>query len=33
VPVTEEILEDVSAMDSYLRAKAPQKIAFKVTRP
>lgn len=30
VPVTEELLEDSSAMDAYLRRKAPEKIAFKV---
>lgn len=30
VPVTEELLEDSSAMDTYLRRKAPLKIAFKV---
>lgn len=31
VPMTEELMEDASAMDAYLRRKAPQKIAFKVT--
>jgi HK97 family phage major capsid protein len=30
VPLTEEILEDSSAMDGYLRRKAPDKINFKV---
>ncbi len=30
VPLTEEILEDASAMDSYLRRKAPDKINFKI---
>jgi HK97 family phage major capsid protein len=30
VPLTEEIMEDVAAMDSYLRKKAPQKILFKI---
>lgn len=30
VPMTEEILEDSSAMDAYLRRKAPEKIAFKI---
>jgi HK97 family phage major capsid protein len=30
VPMTDELLEDASAMDSYLRRKAPEKIAFKV---
>jgi HK97 family phage major capsid protein len=30
VPLTEELLEDASAMDSYLRRKAPEKIAFKL---
>lgn len=30
VPVSEELLEDAPAMDSYLRAKAPAKMAFKV---
>ena len=31
VPVTEELLEDAPGMDSYLRRKAPEKIAFKVS--
>lgn len=31
VPVTEELLEDAPGMDSYLRRKAPAKIAFKVS--
>jgi HK97 family phage major capsid protein len=31
VPVTEELLEDAPGMDSYLRKKAPEKIAFKVS--
>lgn len=31
VPVTSELLEDASAMDSYLRRKAPEKMDFKVT--
>ena len=30
VPMTEELLDDANAMDSYLRRKAPQKIAFKI---
>lgn len=30
VPMTEELLDDASAMDSYLRRKAPEKIAFKL---
>lgn len=30
VPMTDELLEDAPAMDSYLRRKAPEKIAFKV---
>lgn len=30
VGVTEELLEDASAMDSYLRKKAPEKIDFKI---
>lgn len=30
VPVTEELMEDASAIDSYLRKKAPQKILFKI---
>ncbi len=30
VPMTDELLEDASAMDAYLRRKAPEKIAFKV---
>jgi len=30
VPLTEEILEDAAAMDSYLRKKAPQKILYKI---
>ncbi len=30
VPMTDELLEDASAMDSYLRRKAPEKIAFKL---
>jgi HK97 family phage major capsid protein len=30
VPMTDELLEDASALDSYLRRKAPEKIAFKV---
>lgn len=30
VPVTEELMEDASAMDAYLRRKAPEKISFKV---
>lgn len=30
VPVTEELLEDASGLDSYLRKKAPEKIGFKV---
>jgi HK97 family phage major capsid protein len=31
VPMTEELLEDASAMDAYLRRKAPTKIAFKIS--
>lgn len=31
VPVTEELLDDASAMDTYLKRKAPEKIDFKVT--
>lgn len=31
VPMTDELLEDATAMDGYLRRKAPQKIAYKVT--
>lgn len=31
VPVTEEQLSDVTAMDSYLRRKAPEKINYKVS--
>ena len=31
VPVTEELLEDAPALDSYLRRKAPEKINFKIT--
>jgi HK97 family phage major capsid protein len=31
VPITEELLEDVPAMDSYLRRKAPEKIDFKLS--
>jgi HK97 family phage major capsid protein len=30
VPMTDELLDDASAMDSYLRRKAPEKIAFKL---
>lgn len=30
VPMTDELMEDASAMDSYLRRKAPEKIAFKI---
>lgn len=30
VPVTEELLNDASAMDSYLRRKAPEKIDWKI---
>jgi len=30
VPMTDELLEDASAMDAYLRRKAPEKIAFKL---
>lgn len=30
VPMTEELLEDAAGMDSYLRRKAPEKIAFKI---
>ena len=30
VPMTDELLDDASAMDAYLRRKAPEKIAFKV---
>ncbi len=32
VPMTEELLEDAAAMDSYLRRKAPEKIAFKINQ-
>lgn len=31
VPVTEELLEDAGALDSYLRRKAPAKIDFSIT--
>jgi HK97 family phage major capsid protein len=31
VPVTEELLEDAPAMDSYLRKKAPEKLDFKIS--
>lgn len=31
VPVTEELLEDAPAMDSYLRRKAPEKMDFKIS--
>lgn len=31
VPMTEELLEDASAMDAYLRRKAPEKIDFKIS--
>lgn len=31
VPVSEELLEDAPAMDSYLRRKAPEKIDFKIS--
>lgn len=31
VPVTEELLEDAPAMDSYLRKKAPEKMDFKIS--
>ncbi len=31
VPMTDELMEDASAMDAYLRRKAPEKIAFKVS--
>lgn len=31
VPMTEELLEDASAMDSYLRRKVPSKMDFKIT--
>jgi len=31
VPITEELLEDVPAMDAYLRRKAPEKIDFKLS--
>jgi HK97 family phage major capsid protein len=31
VPVTEELLEDAPAMDSYLRRKVPEKIDFKLS--
>jgi HK97 family phage major capsid protein len=31
VPVTEELLEDASALDGYLRRKAPEKMDFKVS--
>ena len=30
VPVTDELLEDAPAMDTYIRRKAPEKISFKV---
>jgi HK97 family phage major capsid protein len=30
VPMTEELLEDASATDAYLKRKAPEKIAFKI---
>ncbi len=30
VPMTDELLEDAAGMDSYLRRKAPEKIAFKL---
>lgn len=30
VPMTDELLEDASGMDSYLRRKAPEKIGFKL---
>lgn len=30
VPITDELLEDATALDSYLRRKAPEKINFKV---
>jgi HK97 family phage major capsid protein len=30
VPLTDELTEDASAMDTYLRRKAPEKIAFKL---
>jgi HK97 family phage major capsid protein len=30
VPMTDELMEDASGMDSYLRRKAPEKIAFKL---
>src|SRR5262249_55329019 len=32
VPVTQESLDDATALDSYLRVKAPQKIVFKVNQ-
>ncbi len=31
VPVSEELMEDAPAMDGYLRRKAPQKMAFKLS--
>jgi len=31
VPVTEELLNDASAIDSYLRRKVPSKMSFKIT--
>lgn len=31
VPITEELLEDAPALDTYLRRKAPQKMDYKVT--
>lgn len=31
VPITEELLEDAPAMDSYLRKKAPEKMDFKIS--
>lgn len=31
VPVTEELLDDASGLDSYLRAKVPEKMDFKIT--
>jgi HK97 family phage major capsid protein len=30
IPMTDELLDDASAMDAYLRRKAPEKIAFKL---
>lgn len=30
VPLTDEVLEDAAALDSYLRRKAPEKIGFKI---